>query len=250
MAEIARYDGWDGAALARLLDVPRVVVFDSTESTMDDAHGLATLDAPSGSVVLTDRQTAGRGRNGRRWASASGQGIWMTVIERPNDPSAVDVLSLRLGLRVARALDRFAASPVRVKWPNDLYVGAGKLAGILVEARWRAGRIDWVAIGLGVNVREPADVANAASLGPGADRVDVLTELVPAVRAASAARGPLTTAELEEFATRDFAAGRTCIDPTPGQVRGITPLGELLVDTVAGLRTFRDGSLTLAGANV
>jgi len=249
VAEIARYDRWDGAALARLLDVPRVVVFDSTESTMDDAHGLATLDAPSGSVVLTDRQTAGRGRNGRRWASASGQGIWMTVIERPNDPSAVDVLSLRLGLRTARALDRFVASPVRVKWPNDLYVGTGKLAGILVEARWRSGRIDWVAIGIGVNVREPADVANAASLVPGAERVDVLAELVPAVRAAAAARGPLTTAELQEFAARDFAVGRTCIDPTPGEVRGITALGELLVDTTAGLRTFRDGSLTLAGAN-
>jgi len=70
---------------------------------MDDAHSLATLDAAAGTVVLTDRQTSGRGRNGRRWASEAGQGIWMTVIERPNDPSAVDVLSLRLGLRVARA---------------------------------------------------------------------------------------------------------------------------------------------------
>jgi BirA family biotin operon repressor/biotin-[acetyl-CoA-carboxylase] ligase len=249
VVEIASYDGRDAATLARLLDVPRVVVFDSTASTMDDAHSLATLDAAAGTVVLTDRQTSGRGRNGRRWASEAGQGIWMTVIERPNDPSAVDVLSLRLGLRVARALDRFAASPVRVKWPNDLYVGSGKLAGILVEARWRSGRIDWVAIGLGVNVREPADVANAASLAPGAARVDILAELVPAVRAAAAARGPLTTAELEEFATRDFAVGRICIEPIPGRVRGITPLGELLVDTVAGLRTFRDGSLTLAGAN-
>jgi BirA family biotin operon repressor/biotin-[acetyl-CoA-carboxylase] ligase len=249
VVDIARYDGRDGAALARLLDVPRVVVFDSTESTMDDAHGLATLDAAAGSVVLTDRQTAGRGRNGRRWASESGQGIWMTVVERPNDPSAVDVLSLRLGLHAARALDRFAPAPVRVKWPNDLYVGTAKLAGILVEARWRSGRIDWVAIGIGVNVRAPADVANAASLVPGAERVDVLAELVPAVRAAAAARGALTGTELAEFAARDFSIGRTCIDPVPGTVRGITALGELLVDTAAGLRTFRDGSLTLAGAN-
>jgi BirA family biotin operon repressor/biotin-[acetyl-CoA-carboxylase] ligase len=248
VAEIASYDGRDAATLARMLDVPRVVVFDSTASTMDDAHGLATIDAPAGTVVLTDRQTAGRGRNGRRWASESGQGIWMTVVERPNDPSAVDVLSLRLGLRAARALDRFAASPIRLKWPNDLLVGDGKLAGILVEARWRAGRIDWVAIGIGVNVRAPSGVASATGLLPGVQRVDVLTELIPAVRAAAAARGALTAGELEEFAARDFAIGRACIDPVPGEVRGITAAGELLVDTATGVRAFRDGSLTLAGA--
>ncbi len=101
-------------------------------------------------------------------------------------------MSLRLGLRAARALDRYAESPVRLKWPNDLYVADGKLAGILVEARWRANRIDWVAIGIGVNVRAPTDVENAASLEPGADRVDVLAELVPALRAAAQARGPLS----------------------------------------------------------
>ncbi len=172
----------------------------------------------------------------------------MTVIERPNDTSALDVLSIRLGLHAAQALDRYVASPVRVKWPNDLYVGDGKLAGILVEARWRADRIDWVAIGIGVNVRAPIDVENAAALRPDTARVDVLAELVPAVRAASHARGPLSPAELQEFATRDIAAGRTCITPAAGRVRGITSFGELLVDTDVGLRAFRDGSLTFAGA--
>ena len=242
------YDGRDVAALSRLLDVPRVVVFESTASTMDDAHGLAAQGALAGTVVLTDRQTAGRGRNGRRWASESGQGIWMTVIERPNDARAVDVLSIRLGLRAARALDRFAESPVRLKWPNDLLLEEAKLAGILVEARWRGDRVDWVAIGIGINVRKPGGVANATALRAGTDRVDVLAELVPAVRAAAQARGALTRAELDEFATRDIAAGRTCVDPTPGQVRGITSSGELLVDTGVGMKSFRDGSLTFAGA--
>jgi BirA family transcriptional regulator, biotin operon repressor / biotin---[acetyl-CoA-carboxylase] ligase len=246
--DVITYDGRDAAALARLLDVPRVVVFDSTASTMDDAHSLAARDAPPGTVVLTDRQTAGRGRGGRRWESASGQGIWMTVIERPNDRRAADVLSIRLGLRAARSLDRYAPSPVRLKWPNDLYVGEGKLAGILVEARWRANRLDWVAIGIGVNVREPTDVANAAWLLPGANRIDVLGELVPTVRAAASARGSLTPAEVSEFTARDIAVGRACLDPAPGHVRGIAETGELLVDTADGLRAFRDGSLTLARA--
>jgi len=248
VVDAASYDGRDAVSLSRLLDVPRLVVLDSTASTMDDAHALASAAAPAGTVVLADRQTSGRGRAGRRWASESGQGIWMTVIERPNDTSMLDVLSIRLGLRAARFLDRYVASPVRVKWPNDLYVGEGKLAGILVEARWRADRIDWVAIGIGVNVRAPADVENAAALEPDTKRVDVLAELVPAVRAAAHARGPLSPSELEEFATRDVAAGRACLTPAAGRVRGITSSGELLVDTDLGLRAFRDGSLTFAGA--
>ena len=207
MAELAKYDGVDAATLASRLGVPRVVVFDSTASTMDDAHGLAAVGTPSGTLVLSDRQTAGRGRAGRRWASESGHGIWMTVIERPNDSAAVDVLSIRLGLKAARVLDRYAAGEVGLKWPNDLYLAGGKVAGILVEARWRARRIDWVAIGVGVNVRTPRGVANGAGLAEGVQRVEVLGELVPAIRAAAAGRSVLTASELEEFKRRDIAAG-------------------------------------------
>jgi len=242
------YDGNDAASLAKLLSAPRVVVFDSTESTMDDAHSVAAVGAPGGTIVIADRQAAGRGRNGRRWASEGGQGIWMTIVERPNDPRALDVLSVRVGLRAAQALDRYTASAVGLKWPNDLFVGDGKLAGILIEARWRANRIDWVAIGIGVNVRVPSGVASAASLVSGTSRVDVLAELIPAIRSAAGARGVLTSAELAEFSDRDVARGRTCVEPAHGEVRGINESGELLVDTGHGVRAFRDGSLTLAGA--
>ena len=248
MADTTRYDGHHGEALARALDAPQVILFDSTASTMDEAHALAASGAPAGTVVLADRQTAGRGRGGNRWESERAQGIWMTVIERPNDTRAVDVLSIRLGLRAGRALDRYAASPIRLKWPNDLYVGDRKLAGILVEARWRSSRIDWVAVGIGVNVLEPTTVPNAAALRPGTDRVEVLAELFPAVRAAANARGPLTPEELREFAARDLAVGRTCVDPASGEVRGINESGELLVDTGAGVRAFRGGSLIFGGA--
>ena len=248
MAEIATYDGNTAAALAHLLAVPRVIVFDSTESTMDDAHSAAAVGAPGGTIVIADRQAAGRGRNGRRWASEAGQGIWMTIIERPNDPRALDVLSVRVGLRAARALDRYATTRVGLKWPNDLYVRDGKLAGILIEARWRANRIDWVAIGIGVNVRMPSGVASAAALVGSPSRVDVLAELVPAVRSAAAARELLASAELAEYSERDVARGRACLEPAHGEVRGINESGELLVDTGQGVRAFRDGSLTFAGA--
>jgi len=247
VADVATYDGRDAATMARLIGVPRVVVFDSTASTMDDAHSIAAVDAAAGTVVIADRQAAGRGRNGRRWASESGQGIWMTVIERPNDPRAIGVLSLRIGLRAARALDRFSEFPIGLKWPNDLFVGDGKLAGILVEARWRADRVEWVAIGIGVNVRLPANVSTAAALRAGTERIDVLGELVPAVRAAASARGELTATELSEFAARDIGRGRSCVQPAAGQVQGINAAGELLVSTGREVRAFRDGSLTFAG---
>ena len=71
---------------------------------------------------------------------------------------------MRVGLAAAEALDRFASEPIRLKWPNDLYVDQGKVAGVLVEARWREQAVEWVAIGLGVNVKAPEDIEAAAGL--------------------------------------------------------------------------------------
>ena len=241
---MAEYDGVPAAALGFLLDVPSVALHDELESTMDLAHALAAAGAPAGTLVVADRQTAGRGRGGRRWHSPGGQGVWLTLVERPSDTAAVDVLSLRVGLRLAVALDRFAAAAVRLKWPNDLFVGGGKLAGVLAEARWRDGRPDWVAVGVGVNVRPPRDVPGAASLGD-VERVDVLAAAVLAVRDAARAEGHLTAPELEAFASRDLAWGRTAREPDRGRVAGISPAGDLLLDTARGRTSFRAGSLVL-----
>ena len=196
-------------------------------------------------MVLANEQTAGRGRGGKNWASAAGAGIWLTLIERPADISGLEVLSLRAGLRAAEALDRFAPEPIRLKWPNDMYVDAGKLGGILVEARWREQSVEWVAIGVGVNVRPPADVDRAGSLEAGVGRLDVLAELVPALRRAAAAIGPLVAAELDEFNARDLARGRVCTEPAVGRVAGITRTGELLIALADSVAPFRSGSLVL-----
>jgi BirA family biotin operon repressor/biotin-[acetyl-CoA-carboxylase] ligase len=220
-----------------------VELFESIGSTLDVAHTLGTAGASAGTLVLAEQQTAGRGRSGRRWASAPDSGIWLTLIERPSDPAAVEVLSLRVGLRAAAALDRWAAEPVRLKWPNDPYCQGGKLAGILIEARWREQRLDWVAIGLGINVRSPVEMPNAASLRDVRSRVEVLAELVPALRAAAAARGPLTDRELVAFAERDLARGRACVEPAAGVVQGIDAHGSPIVRTPVGDVACRAGSL-------
>lgn len=241
---------WEGRTapeLATLLRVPRVALFDVVDSTMDVAHALAAEGAPAGTLVLADAQRAGRGRTGRRWTSAPGAGLWLTLIERPEDPRALDVLSLRIGLRAARTLDRFAGATVELKWPNDLMLLGGKLGGILVESRWRDRRPEWVAAAIGVNRDRPPGQPEAAALGRRAERVEVLAGLVPAMRAAAAARGMLTPAELAEYARRDVAAGRPCVEPRPGRVAGVAEDGALLVVTAAGVQRCRDGSLRLEG---
>jgi BirA family transcriptional regulator, biotin operon repressor / biotin---[acetyl-CoA-carboxylase] ligase len=243
-----RFDGATREVLERMLDLPRVELLESTTSTLDVAHRIAAQGAPASTLVIANEQTAGRGRGGRSWKSDPGAGLWLTLIARPTDSSGLGVLSLRVGLALAEALDRFASEPIRMKWPNDLYVDQGKLAGILVEARWREQAVEWVAIGIGVNVKAPGNVENAAGLEPGTERLDILAELVPAVLAAAQATGPLEADEMEEFNARDLARGRRCVEPALGRVAGITATGELLVALADSVAPFRSGSLVLEDA--
>lgn len=238
----SRYDGQAADDLARSLGVPRVVLYEAVGSTLDVAHELAAQGAPAGTLVVADRQTAGRGRQGRRWLSGAGGGLWLTLIERTADAEALGVLSLRVGLALATALDAFAGEAVRLKWPNDLHLPGGKLAGILVEARWREQRAEWVAIGVGINVVAPASLP-AAGLRGGTSRVDVLRAIVPAIRAAASRAGSLDAQELERWRRRDLAAGRACAEPLEGVVQGIGADGALLVRTVSGIEAARSGSL-------
>jgi BirA family transcriptional regulator, biotin operon repressor / biotin---[acetyl-CoA-carboxylase] ligase len=168
----------------------------------------------------------------------------MTVVERPAHPSGVELLSVRYGLRLAGALDRHAGSVVGIKWPNDLYVGAGKVAGILIEARWQDQRVLWVAIGVGINTVAPAGVDAAAGLRPGTSRLEVLATVMPALRGVASLGPTLTAEEQQQCDARDIARGRVCREPARGRVVGIGCRGELLVDTTHGVQAFRTGSLT------
>lgn len=236
-------------AIARRLSLPRVELLGETGSTLDVAHELAAAGAPAGTLVVAEAQTSGRGRMGRSWRSESGAGVWMTLIERPSDAIALETLSLRVGLAMAPALDPLADSPIRLKWPNDLYVGTRKLSGILIEARWREGRPEWVAIGVGINLRPPESELRAVGLRSGVSRDRVLDAVVPAIRAAAQRHGALTGAELAAFSDRDLAVGRLCREPAVGVVQGIDAAGGLLVDVSSGgsarVIVVRAGSLVL-----
>ena len=246
-ADASQYDGHPPAALALRWNVPAVHAFDVVGSTLDIAHALAPT-APSGTVIIADEQTAGRGRHGRRWASAPGRGVWLTLVERPTDTRALEVLALRCGLLAAEALDELALAQIGVKWPNDLLVLGGKLAGILIETRWRGTTPEWVAIGFGLNVAAP-QVQGAAGLREGTTRLDALDLVVPALRRAARASRHLAKDEMARWRARDIATGRAATSPAAGVVRGISASGEILIDDPhGGTSAHRSGSLTFATA--
>lgn len=239
------WDGYPADALARRCTVPRVELLGETDSTLDVAHALAEHGASAGTVVVADSQRAGRGRLGRAWSSPPGHGVWCSIIERP-DQKALEVLSIRVGLRAAEALDVFADERVGVKWPNDLTLGGRKLGGILIEARWTGASPGWVTVGVGVNVLAPAGVDGAIGLRDGSRRVDVLTAIVGAVRSAAAARGDLTSAETDRYRERDVLAGRRIVSPAVGTVIGVAASGALLVETARGTQQHRAGTIRFA----
>jgi BirA family biotin operon repressor/biotin-[acetyl-CoA-carboxylase] ligase len=217
-------------------------------STMDEAHRLAQAGAEAGTLVLADAQDGGRGRGGRTWASEPEAGIWMTLIERPSDQRALDVLALRTGLALAESLQPFCDGRITLKWPNDLYIGAGKLAGILIEARWRESLPEWVAIGVGVNRRVPDAFPGAASVRADEPRDDLLRAMLPAMRKAAAQGGSLTAEECAQWAARDLASGRDITEPRVGRAMGIDATGALLITEPRGaLYAARSGSLVFAG---
>jgi BirA family transcriptional regulator, biotin operon repressor / biotin---[acetyl-CoA-carboxylase] ligase len=252
----ATWDGLSAEALARRCGVPRLELLAETESTQDVAHMLAEEGAPAGTTVLADAQRAGRGRLGRSWMSETGRGVWCTILERPMQTDAMDVLSLRIGLEIAEALDTFAGGQVGVKWPNDLMLphaviqGSaatrdpqfGKLGGILVEARWSGSTLAWVAIGVGVNVVAP-NVPGASGLARDPSRTAVLTAIVRAVRSAAATTGSLSGSEMARYRARDVLAGRRILEPVAGIVAGITESGSLVVETERGTEHFRAGTV-------
>jgi BirA family transcriptional regulator, biotin operon repressor / biotin---[acetyl-CoA-carboxylase] ligase len=237
--------GHAGTALAERLGVPAVEACESVDSTMDLAHELAGAGAAAGTLVVAEEQLGGRGRGGKRWTSPRRAGVYATVIERPATTDALDVLSLRVGLGLAATLERWTAAPIQLKWPNDLFVGGGKLAGILIEVRWRGQRADWVAVGVGVNLVAPSESVETTALQD-ADPIAVLEAIVPAVRAAAGTRGALSAAELAAFAARDLTVGRGVRAPAEGTARGITADGAILIESASGVSAWRAGSLVFS----
>jgi BirA family biotin operon repressor/biotin-[acetyl-CoA-carboxylase] ligase len=131
----------------------------SIDSTNALAKTLAGQGAPEGTLVVTEEQTEGRGRRGRSWVSPAGANLLFSVLLRPAmEGDRVFVLTMVLALAGLKAIKKVAAVKAMIKWPNDLYVGNKKLAGILTEFAMREKLVDWAVLGMGMNVGWRPDV--------------------------------------------------------------------------------------------
>lgn len=130
------------------------IVFHKTlDSTNRLAKELGANGAPEGTLVLCEEQTAGRGRMGRRWLSPRYANLLFSVLLRPKiPPDKAFMLTMILALGAIEAMGERYALKAKIKWPNDLYVGRKKLGGILTEfSTWKES-VEYVVLGLGLNV--------------------------------------------------------------------------------------------------
>ena len=228
----------------------RLVALDSVGSTNDEAGRLADAGAPEGTVVWAREQTGGRGRRGRVWSSPVGN-LYSSTIVRPrcSVPRAAE-LGFVAALAVADIVP--AGRPVRVKWPNDVLVEGGKVAGILLEsAIGQGGIVDHVVAGIGVNVGFAPQLpemryAGAALGGTVETALERLTAAL-AARLAEWRRAGFATVRAAWLAMAgpigieiDVKLGEELVR---GRFSGLDHEGALLLETASGPRRIVSGEL-------
>ena len=210
-----------------------------TDSTNERAKELAAADAPHGTLVTADEQSAGRGRQGRTWTAPARSAVLMSLVTRRLAPT----------LPLAAAVAICEAMPVRceIKWPNDIWLERSKLAGILVEGRPQEG---WAVLGIGLNVTtesfppELAEIATSLRLaGVEATTESVLADLLDSLDEWLAAPDE---AVLAAWSERDALRGeRVRWAGGEGTAAGIDASGGLIVETRTGRVTLGAGEVHL-----
>lgn len=241
-----------GAAAARF-DVDHLPECDSTNSEL---LRRAANGAPSGLVVICDRQHAGRGRRGRHWLSAPGDSLTFSVLWRRPERQDLSGLSLVVGLAVAQALEALDITGIGLKWPNDIWRENAKLGGILIET---ASGGESLVIGIGLNLREnPAwthdagrAVTSIEASGHLITREAVLASVLQRLAAALDQFSGLGFPPFrEDWNRRDAFAGKPVelsgdCERIEGLCRGVGDEGALRLETPSGLISFNAGDLSL-----
>jgi BirA family biotin operon repressor/biotin-[acetyl-CoA-carboxylase] ligase len=237
-----------------------------TGSTNSDAVAAARNAAPHGSVYFSDEQTTGRGRGDHGWVSAAGEGLYVSILLRPQFPAArLPLLPLAAGLAAADAIRAVSSLTVDLRWPNDLLIGPRKAGGILVEAKFESKSLLHAVVphavavaGIGINVHQrafqPGLATPATSLDLESERTisrqAVLVALLKSLeREALALAGPdaakAMVARVEKAST--WIRGRKVEVHGPqacsGATAGLDENGFLRVMTADGLVTVQTGGL-------
>lgn len=261
----------DAAAVRRLMNPPatalmrELVVLDTVDSTNAEAQRRAEAGGGGGLVVTAEQQSAGRGRRGRRWVSPFGRNIYLSVLwDFEQGASALEGLSLAVGVAVVRALEQQGIGGTELKWPNDILHNRAKLGGILLEMSGDAAGACRAIVGVGINVTMP---------GAAAGEIDQQwTDLAALSDAQPPPRNALLAALLDEllplladFGTSGFPPWRDawqCLDAfagapvvletggrqMAGTARGVDERGALCLETATGQCAVYGGEISLREA--
>ena len=223
-------------------------------------------------LLVAEHQSAGRGRMGRQWHSAPGSSLTFSL-GLALEPADWSGLSLAVGVSLAESLSHLSGADVRIKWPNDLWLGSGKLAGILIETV-STGASRFAVIGVGINLHEPAWRPPANASAAGADPVPAAwlagaTPLDPPLNASlnapldapqvlGAVAGALVRDVLHferegwgafapRFAPRDVLRGRSVrlSDGRSGLACGLSASAALRVQTARGIEEVNSGEVSV-----
>lgn len=238
--------------LAPRFDVDAVAICESTNASLLERAGQG---APSGSVLVAQRQTAGRGRMGRQWFSSPGASLTFSLLWRLPPGRMPAGLSLVVGLALAEALESMGVAELALKWPNDLLLDGRKLAGILIELA--PGSDNAFVIGVGLNLKLPTDLpqevrATATALDTAIPGEELLARLLVALH------GVLTDFGAAGFAfLRDRWLARCAhlyapvrilsefASPTEGRCVGVDGDGALQLETPIGILRVLSGDVSL-----
>jgi len=168
-----------------------IVYYSSVGSTNEVLKELAAQGAPEGTLIIADEQTAGRGRLSRKWLAPPGTSLLLSILFRPDlAPSQAQRLTMICSLATADAIEGLTGLPAGLKWPNDIFVRGKKAGGILTESGTTGGRLDYVVVGMGLNVNlavstlpELRDTATSLSqeLGRDVSRLELLWKILAGI---------------------------------------------------------------------
>lgn len=252
---------WQDLLTTRALGRGEIRCLEATDSTNLQLRQMAFSGAPHGSLCVAETQSAGRGRLGRSWHSPAGQGLWLSVLLRPQMKAEhAPLITLCAAVAMAQAVRETARIPCMIKWPNDLVCAGKKLCGVLLEISADAGGIRHVIVGTGLNVRSgayPQELAHQATSIEDLAAVPPRGEILAAYLAALEGLIGRVEAGGWNAIAQDYAALCVTLDSRvrvigaeefTGTAEGIEPSGALLVRDDAGqLRRVLAGDVSVRG---
>ena len=241
-----------------------VLYFDTIDSTNTKAQELAEKGYPSGTLVVADKQESGKGRRGRSWVSPSGTGIFMTLMIKPDiNPNNASMLTLVAALAVAKAITSVTGEEAMIKWPNDIVVNSKKVCGILTEMNAQFDYINHIVVGIGINVHNesfPEEISQMASSlmieagGKRFHRAQIIAETMSYFEQyydtfLKTQDLSALVREYDELLVNRNKSVRVLDpkEPFDGKAMGITPKGELIVDTWESRKLVSSGEVSVRG---